>query len=85
MSYLLKKLTRFNLFSGSDMKLVHEEGRETDALLMILRIGRAAIVLIARALALIDSNTYWSRTTSMPSHVLEYWLKPVVCSGMQDI
>ena len=39
------------------MKLVHEEGRETDALLMILRIGRAAFVLIARVPALIDGDT----------------------------
>ena len=54
------------------MKLVHEEGRRTDALLMIPRISHAAFVLIARAPALIDGDTYRTKTTSMPSHVLDY-------------
>ena len=68
----LKKLTRLNLISGSDMKLVHEEGRGTDELLMLLWIGYAAFVLIARVPALIDGDTYRSKTTSMQSYVLEY-------------
>ena len=54
------------------MKLVHEEGRGTDGLLMILRIGHAGFVLIARAPALIDSDAYRSTTTSMRSYELQY-------------
>ena len=54
------------------MKLVHEEGRGTDALLMLLWIGHAAFVLIARAPALKEGDTYRSKTTSIRSHVPEY-------------
>ena len=68
MSCSLKKLRRLNLFSESDMKLVLEESRGTDTLLLSLHISRAAFVLIARAPALIDGNTYQSKTT----HVLKY-------------
>ena len=83
MSCLFKKLTRLNLFSGSEMKLIHEEGRGTDALLMILRIGRATFVLIARVPALIDCGTYRSKATSVRPHVLIK--KLVVCSSLQDL